>query len=119
VLSNPEPPDTSGFETHGTLFLAQVHSSKKRRGDGGFRCSAQAADYRSRQPKDVSVLVVGPTGYIGRFVVKELMARGYQVVVFAREKSGVGGKASKEQTIKVGNSPWGGGGGGHPWVQNG
>lgn len=80
--------------------IPTVHSSKKRRGDGGFRCSAQAADYRSRQPKDVSVLVVGPTGYIGRFVVKELMARGYQVVVFAREKSGVGGKASKEQTIK-------------------
>lgn len=51
--------------------------------------------------KDVSVLVVGPTGYIGRFVVKELISRGYNVVVFAREKSGVGGKTSKEQTIKA------------------
>lgn len=47
------------------------------------------------------MLVVGPTGYIGKFVAKELIARGYKVVVFAREKSGVGGKASRDQTIKV------------------
>lgn len=49
----------------------------------------------------MSVLVVGPTGYIGRFVVKELISRGYQVIVFAREKSGVKGKTSKEQAVKV------------------
>ena len=80
---------------------SQVTGLKKRRTAEGFRCFAQAADFRSRDPKDVSVLVVGPTGYIGKFVAKELIARGYKVVVFAREKSGVGGKASKEQTIKV------------------
>eukprot|EP00241_Pyramimonas_parkeae_P006305 CAMPEP_0114244958 /NCGR_PEP_ID=MMETSP0058-20121206/11625_1 /TAXON_ID=36894 /ORGANISM="Pyramimonas parkeae, CCMP726" /LENGTH=414 /DNA_ID=CAMNT_0001357949 /DNA_START=41 /DNA_END=1285 /DNA_ORIENTATION=+ len=39
-----------------------------------------------------TVLVVGPTGYIGRFVTKELVARGYNVVAMARDKSGVGGK---------------------------
>ena len=46
------------------------------------------------------VLVVGSTGYIGKFVVKELVDRGYQVVAFAREKSGIGGKLSMEDVQK-------------------
>ena len=66
-----------------------------------FCFAAQANDYRSREPKDVRVLVVGPTGYIGRFVTKELIQRGYQVVAFAREKSGIGGKSSKDKTTRV------------------
>ncbi len=37
------------------------------------------------------VFVAGATGYIGRFVVRELVARGYRVVCFARPRSGVGG----------------------------
>lgn len=61
---------------------------------------ATTQEYRRRQPKDVRVLVVGPTGYIGKFVVKELIARGYQVVAFSREKSGVGGKADADATRK-------------------
>ena len=36
------------------------------------------------------VFVVGATGYIGKFVVRELASRGYDVVSFARERSGVG-----------------------------
>ena len=61
------------------------------------------------------MLVLGPTGYIGRTVTKELIARGYkarrttdsrrapsltplQVVAFSREKSGIGGKKTKEET---------------------
>lgn len=56
--------------------------------------------YRSRNPQDVRVLVVGPTGYIGKFVVKELLARGFDVVAFSREKSGVGGRADAEATRK-------------------
>ena len=59
-----------------------------------------SAPYRSRAAKDVRVLVVGPTGYIGKFVVKELLARGFDVVAFSREKSGVGGKADAEATRK-------------------
>ncbi len=47
------------------------------------------------------MLVVGATGYIGKFVVKELIQRGYNVVAFAREKSGVGGKAGMEDTKQV------------------
>jgi nucleoside-diphosphate-sugar epimerase len=41
-------------------------------------------------------MVAGCTGYIGRFVTKELIKRGYQVVAFSREKSGVGGKKSMD-----------------------
>ena len=47
------------------------------------------------------MLVVGSTGYIGKFVTKELIARGFNVVAFAREQSGVGGKARREDTEKV------------------
>ncbi|MCG8345464.1 MAG: NAD(P)-dependent oxidoreductase [Chlorobiales bacterium] len=46
------------------------------------------------------VFVVGATGYIGKFVVRELVARGYDVVSFARERSGVGASTTAEQTQK-------------------
>ena len=42
--------------------------------------------------KDTKVLVVGGTGYIGKFVVRELCAQGYDVTALVREKSGIGGK---------------------------
>ena len=35
-------------------------------------------------------------GYIGRFVTKELIKRGYNVVSFSRPKSGIGGKKSMD-----------------------
>ena len=54
-------------------------------------------DFRSRPPEQVRVVVFGATGYIGRFVVRELVERGYQVVAFARERSGIGGSKSQEQ----------------------
>ena len=56
-------------------------------------------DYRSRPPEQVRVVVFGATGYIGRFVVRELVERGYRVVAFARERSGIGGRQSQEQVI--------------------
>lgn len=58
--------------------------------------AAATADYRDRAPQDIRVVVVGATGYIGKFVVRELVRRGYNVVAFAREKSGVGGKAGMD-----------------------
>lgn len=64
-------------------------------------CAATSTDYRAKDNKDIRILVVGSTGYIGKFVVKELVKRGFNVVAFAREKSGVGGKASKDDAIKV------------------
>ena len=36
-------------------------------------------DLTTAKPEDVRVLVAGCTGYIGRFVTKELLKRGYQV----------------------------------------
>ena len=51
-------------------------------------------------PKENSatkVLVVGGTGYIGKFVVRELCAQGYDVTAFVREKSGIGGKQGEAE----------------------
>lgn len=64
--------------------------------------SPSTSDYRSRPPQDVRVLVVGCTGYIGKFVTKELARRGYNVVAFTREKAGISGKMGKEDIKKVG-----------------
>ena len=50
-------------------------------------------------------MVFGATGYIGKFVVKELVKRGYNVVAFAREKSGIGGKQSAQDVQKVRRAP--------------
>lgn len=44
------------------------------------------------------VFVVGATGYIGRHVVHELVARGHHVVCFARSRAGVGAAASEVDT---------------------
>lgn len=72
------------------------------------RCKASGAaaqqaksEYRQRDARDVRVVVFGATGYIGKFVVKELVKRGYNVVAFAREKSGIGGKQSTQDVQKV------------------
>ncbi|MEW5310564.1 MAG: hypothetical protein WDW38_002350 [Sanguina aurantia] len=62
--------------------------------------AAVPADYRMREPKDVRVLVVGPTGYIGKFVVKELIKRGFNVVAFSREAAGIKGKLGKADIQK-------------------
>lgn len=56
--------------------------------------------WRGKSPKDTNVMIVGATGYIGKFVVKEMVKRGYNVIAIAREKSGIGGKADAEQTIR-------------------
>jgi divinyl chlorophyllide a 8-vinyl-reductase len=44
------------------------------------------------------VFVAGATGYIGKFVVRELVARGYDVVSFVRERSGIGGAKGADET---------------------
>lgn len=49
-------------------------------------------------PSPKRVFVVGATGYIGKFVVRELVARGYDVVSFARERSGVDAATSADLT---------------------
>ncbi|KAL9161402.1 hypothetical protein ABFS82_07G019600 [Erythranthe guttata] len=57
--------------------------------------------FRNKNPKEINVLVVGSTGYIGNFVVKELVRRGFNVVAIAREKSGTRGKNGKDETLSM------------------
>lgn len=57
------------------------------------------ASFRSKNPKDINVLIVGSTGYIGKFVVLELVKRGFNVIAVARERSGIKGKNSKNDTL--------------------
>ncbi|XP_015573389.1 divinyl chlorophyllide a 8-vinyl-reductase, chloroplastic isoform X1 [Ricinus communis] len=57
------------------------------------------SSFRTKNPKDINVLVVGSTGYIGKFVVTELVNRGFNVIAIAREKSGIRGKNSKDETL--------------------
>ena len=56
-------------------------------------------DFRNRPPEQVRVVVFGATGYIGRFVTRELIQRGYQVVAFSRDRSGIGGRNRREQVV--------------------
>ncbi|RZC51895.1 hypothetical protein C5167_020319 [Papaver somniferum] len=58
------------------------------------------SSFRNKNPKDINVLVVGSTGYIGKYVVKELINRGFNVISVARENSGIRGKTSKEETLE-------------------
>ena len=58
-------------------------------------------DWHHREPKDVRVLVVGATGYIGKFVTKELVKRGYQTVALARPASGIKGKSTPDDIRKA------------------
>jgi divinyl chlorophyllide a 8-vinyl-reductase len=46
------------------------------------------------------IFVVGATGYIGKYVTRELVSRGYDVVSFARRRSGVNATTSEEETRK-------------------
>ncbi|XP_030923739.1 divinyl chlorophyllide a 8-vinyl-reductase, chloroplastic [Quercus lobata] len=57
------------------------------------------SSFRNKNPKDINILVVGSTGYIGKFVVNELISRGFNVIAIARERSGIKGKNSKEETL--------------------
>ena len=56
-------------------------------------------DFRERPAADIRVVVFGATGYIGRFVVKELVKRGYQVVAGCRDRSGVVGRHSQDLAV--------------------
>lgn len=66
----------SNIFLQGPCFYVQVNtaaSSQQTSSRRPLTCSAQAAavaptetDWRSKAPKDIRVLVVGPTGYIGK-----------------------------------------------------
>ncbi|DBA92217.1 TPA: hypothetical protein ACH3X1_015926 [Trebouxia sp. C0004] len=86
------------FQDQPQVLHNRQHSRKRK---SPVQCQAGTqSDYRTRSKQDVRIVVAGSTGYIGKYVTKELIKRGYNVVAFAREKSGVGGKQSTEQTQK-------------------
>ncbi|KAM0869351.1 hypothetical protein ACQ4PT_040725 [Festuca glaucescens] len=60
---------------------------------------AAAQPFRSLPPSETTVLVTGATGYIGRFVVRELLRRGHRVLAVARPRSGIRGKNSQEDVV--------------------
>ena len=62
-----------------------------------FSSNSHASGNRSAQHSK-RVFVVGATGYIGKFVVRELVTRGYQVVSFARERSGIDAATTAQLT---------------------
>ncbi|CAI9118726.1 OLC1v1020331C1 [Oldenlandia corymbosa var. corymbosa] len=62
---------------------------------------APKTSFRNKKPADINVLVVGSTGYIGNFVVKELVKRGFNVIAVAREKSGIRGRNDKDKTLEM------------------
>ncbi|CAM6093734.1 unnamed protein product [Calypogeia fissa] len=62
------------------------------------RKTSPTTGFRTKSPKDTNVVIVGATGYIGKFVVKEMVKRGYNVIAVSREKSGIGGRSDKEKT---------------------
>jgi len=104
LLVQAQPAQLQHFRSASELLAQQVRP--QRAPQWPCRCeaasaAAAAADYRQRRPADVRVLVVGATGYIGKYVVRELVRRGYDVVALARERSGIGGKASREDAQRV------------------
>jgi len=81
----------------GLFAVALAASSKARRrlagaGKRRLRSVACAASVVGLEGPKMSIVVFGATGYIGRAVVSELMARGHAVTAFTREKSGIGGE---------------------------
>lgn len=55
--------------------------------------------FRTKPPGDINILVAGSTGYIGKFVVREICRRGFNVISVARERSGIRGRNDRDQAL--------------------
>ncbi|CAN6295103.1 unnamed protein product [Urochloa humidicola] len=58
-----------------------------------------AQPFRELPASETTVLVTGATGYIGRYVVRELLRRGHRVLAVARARSGIRGRNSPEDVV--------------------
>lgn len=80
-------------------------AAARRRGRGPLLASSAAAPAPVAQPfralpaSETTVLVTGATGYIGRYVVRELLRRGHRVLAVARARSGIRGRNSPEDVV--------------------
>ena len=71
----------------------------------------QPPQVRHRHQEPLRIFLAGATGYMGRHVARELVARGHRVVCLVREQSGVAGTTDLESTrrqlagceVRVGN----------------
>ncbi|GAB5370577.1 hypothetical protein AAMO2058_001505000, partial [Amorphochlora amoebiformis] len=93
----------SGVATRGSVRGSRMGIGKifRRQSRRASSCSVASSMVGAPAPADKKrVTVVGGTGYIGKFVVKELAERGYDVTAIVREKSGIGGKSSLEDVRK-------------------
>lgn len=98
--SRPAPPhNAAGFPA--AVDVSRIGRALAASSRRAVRARAAAAkegcdlSWRSKAPGDVRVLIVGSTGYIGRFVVKEMVSRGFDVTAVARSASGIGGKQTE------------------------
>jgi divinyl chlorophyllide a 8-vinyl-reductase len=55
--------------------------------------------FRVLPASETTVLVTGATGYIGRYVVRELLRRGHRVLAVARRSSGIRGRNAPEDVV--------------------
>ncbi|CAL4931019.1 unnamed protein product [Urochloa decumbens] len=117
LLSSRLPTTTTSSSTTSTStrpaprflsFPQTPASTARRRGRGPLLASSAAAPpapaeaaqpFRSLPASETTVLVTGATGYIGRYVVRELLRRGHRVLAVARPRSGIRGRNSPEDVV--------------------
>ncbi|CAL4939376.1 unnamed protein product [Urochloa decumbens] len=115
LLSSSLPTTTSSSSTTSTTLPAprfisflKTTATTRRRGRGPLLASSATAppapaeapqSFRSLPASETTVLVTGATGYIGRYVVRELLRRGHRVLAVARARSGIRGRNSPEDVV--------------------
>jgi NmrA-like family len=101
VIDDCGPAEANVSDAQGQQITSRTQRVRAVRQQHVLTSAAAGDDWRQKDPKDVRVLIVGSTGYIGKFVTRELVKRGYNTVALARERSGIKGKSGPEDVRKV------------------